>query len=56
MRAWFYFWTANFAIAGSAFLVIALIVLVRGIGDLRQMFARLHHEGKHKDSTSAAGR
>jgi hypothetical protein len=42
MKAWYYFWVLNFAIAGSAFFVIAVIVTIRGVGDLREMFKRLH--------------
>jgi hypothetical protein len=42
MRGWYIFWTANFIVAGSAFAAIAVIVLVRGIGDLRRMFADLN--------------
>ena len=38
---WYYFWVVNFVVAGSAFVIITLIVLVRGIGDLRRMFATL---------------
>ena len=41
MKYWFYFWILCFAVAGSAFAIIALIVLVRGASDLRQMLARL---------------
>lgn len=41
MKYWFYFWILCFVAAGSAFALIALIVLVRGAGDLRQMFVRL---------------
>ena len=41
MNAWYYFWMANFLVAGSAFAVITVIVLVRGLGDLREMFANL---------------
>ena len=44
-RYWYLFWTANFVIAGSAFLIITLVVLVRGIGDLKAMFARLRVSG-----------
>lgn len=44
MRAWYYFWVANFVLAGSAFLGIALVVLVGGIGDLRHMFHRLEQQ------------
>ncbi len=35
---------ANFLIAGSAFAVIAAIVLVRGLRDLREMFTSLRNE------------
>ncbi|HMD84599.1 MAG TPA: hypothetical protein VKO18_07850 [Terriglobia bacterium] len=45
MGFWYYFWTANFIVAGSAFLLITLIVLVRGGKDLRDMFARLKASG-----------
>lgn len=41
MRAWYLFWMASFVVAGSAFAFIAAVVSVRGITDLRQMFARL---------------
>ncbi|HLY63359.1 MAG TPA: hypothetical protein VKV95_21660 [Terriglobia bacterium] len=41
MKAWYYFWVLNFFVAGSAFFIIAVIVTIRGVGDLREMFARL---------------
>lgn len=41
MKAWYYFWVLNFVVAGSAFFIIAVIVTIRGVGDLREMFARL---------------
>jgi len=41
MGFWYYFWTANFLVAGSAFLIITAVVLVRGSKDLLDMFARL---------------
>jgi hypothetical protein len=44
MRYWYYFWIVNFVVAGSTFAVIAAIVLVRGIGDLRTMFSRLRSQ------------
>ena len=44
MNAWYYFWMANFVLAGSAFAVIAAIVLVRGLRDLREMFSSLAAE------------
>ncbi len=47
MTAWYYFWMVSFLLAGSAFALIAAIVLVRGIADLRQMFAGLRAERDH---------
>ncbi len=41
MNYWYWFWMVSFLVAGSAFAVIAAIVLVRGIADLRQMFSGL---------------
>jgi hypothetical protein len=41
MNAWYYFWMVNFVLAGSAFAVITLIVLIFGVRDLREMFANL---------------
>jgi hypothetical protein len=45
MGFWYYFWTINFVVAGTAFALIALIVTVRGSKDLRDMFARLKESG-----------
>ena len=41
MGFWYYFWTLNFVVAGSAFLIVTLIVLVLGSRDLRDLFVRL---------------
>ncbi|MGH9417811.1 MAG: hypothetical protein ACRD01_14405 [Terriglobales bacterium] len=35
---WLYFWIAALLLAGAAFLVITLIVAVRGGGELWRMF------------------
>ncbi len=48
MNAWYIFWMANFFIAGSAFAVIAIIVLVRGVKDLRDMLAGLRAEANKR--------
>ena len=48
MDAWYYFWMANFFVAGSAFALIALIVLVLGVKDLRDMFRNLRDEAGRK--------
>ena len=41
MKYWYWFWMINFAVASTAFAVIAAIVTVRGVRDLREMFSRL---------------
>ena len=46
MNAWYYFWIGNFLVAGSAFAVITAIVLVRGLVDLKEMFANLRAEAQ----------
>lgn len=46
MHGWYEFWMANFFVAGSAFGIIALIVMVRGVRDLRQMFTNLREQAK----------
>ena len=48
MKGWYYFWMANFVIAGTAFAVIAIVVAIRGVKDLREMFANLRAEAKRK--------
>lgn len=48
MNAWYYFWIANFLIAGSAFAIITAIVLVRGLRDLKEMFANLRAEAERQ--------
>ena len=47
---WYLFWTANLMIAGSAFLIITVVVMIRGIGDLKGMFVRLRVSGARDDS------
>ncbi len=42
--AWYYFWVANFILAGSAFAIIAVVVMIGGVGDLKRMFAGLREE------------
>ena len=53
MKAWYYFWVLNFAVAGSAFFIIALIVTVRGVTDLREMFRRLRVASREPGSASS---
>ena len=46
MRFWYWFWTGNFIVAGSAFVLIALVVAVGGVADLRRMLEALKREGR----------
>lgn len=46
MGFWYYFWTANIIVAGSAFALIALVVAIRGVDDLRHMFEALRPGSK----------
>jgi hypothetical protein len=48
VKYWNYFWMGNFLFAGSTFALITLVVLVRGIGELREMVMGLQLE---KEST-----
>ncbi|HEY3836986.1 MAG TPA: hypothetical protein VGL72_10460 [Bryobacteraceae bacterium] len=51
MTYWYYFWIFDFAVAGTAFVFILLIVAVKGFADLRAMFKLLdqeRHEGSLK--------
>jgi hypothetical protein len=44
MGFWAGFWTINFIIAGGAFALIALVVGIRGVADLRAMLKALRDE------------
>ncbi len=41
MKYWYWFWMVNFVVATATFTLIAAIVLVRGVQDLREMFSSL---------------
>jgi hypothetical protein len=36
-QLWWFFWTGCFVLGSSSFFLIALLVLIRGFGDLRKM-------------------
>lgn len=52
MGFWYYFWTANFIVAGSSFVLITLIVMVRGSKDLRDMLRGLKEKSAISEQTS----
>ena len=41
MEYWKWFWTLSLIIAGSSFLFITVVVIIKGFKDLRLMFSRL---------------
>jgi hypothetical protein len=45
---WRWFWMVSFGLAGVAFVIIAAVVAVRGVGDLRRMFEALRGGGQSK--------
>lgn len=49
MRYWYMFWIANLFIDGLAFALISLVVVVRGVGDLRHLFIKLREQGPVDD-------
>jgi hypothetical protein len=48
MRFWQIFWTAGVLISGLSFAFVTVMVSLRGVKDLREMFSRLL-EQKHED-------
>ncbi len=44
MTFWWYFWSAWFVVAGASFVIIAAVVLVRGVNDLREMIRILERD------------
>ena len=41
---WWYFWCLSFAVSAVSFAFIAVVVLLRGVGDLREMIRILERE------------
>ena len=49
MSRWLYFWVANLILAGLTFVLITVVVIVRGIDDLKEMFKRLTKGESERD-------
>jgi len=52
MDAWYYFWLFDFTVAGLSFVVILLLVAVRGFDDLLTMFRLLDEEANSSKNTN----
>jgi hypothetical protein len=48
--SWALFWLATFIVAFGAFSVISLVIAVRGVGEIRELFSALEGERRRKDS------
>lgn len=43
---WWWFWVVSFAVAGLSFAAIAVVVTIRGVGDLRTMIELLQDRNR----------
>jgi hypothetical protein len=48
--SWALFWLAAFIVAFLGFALISLVIAVRGIGEIRELFAALEEERRGKPS------
>ncbi|HEX9186842.1 MAG TPA: hypothetical protein VGB87_07215 [Vicinamibacteria bacterium] len=47
---WSAFWLASFVVAFLAFSLISLLVAVRGVAEIRELFAALEDERRRRES------
>jgi hypothetical protein len=48
--SWGIVWLAAFVVAFSGFTLISLVIAVRGVGEIRELFAALEEERRRKAS------
>jgi len=48
--SWAFLWLAAFIVAFAAFILISLAIAVRGVGEIRELFAALEDERRRKAS------
>ena len=48
--SWSAFWLASFVVAFLAFSLISLLIAVRGVAEIRELFAALEDERRRRDS------
>jgi hypothetical protein len=48
--SWALFWLAAFVVAFGAFSVISLVIAIRGIAEIRELFSALEEERRRKSS------
>ncbi len=47
---WALFWLAAFVVAFSSFSLISMVIAVRGVAEIRELFAALEEERRRKQS------
>jgi len=48
--SWALFWLGAFAVAFASFILISLVIAVRGVAEIRELFAALEEERRRKPS------
>jgi hypothetical protein len=48
--SWAQFWLASFVLAFGAFALISLVIAVRGVAEIRELFTALEEERRRKAS------
>ncbi len=48
--SWALFWLATFVVAFLAFSLISLVIAVRGVAEIRELFSALEEEKRRKAS------
>ncbi len=48
--SWALVWLVAFAVAFASFVLISLAIAVRGVGEIRELFAALEEERRRKPS------
>ena len=48
--SWAFFWLVSFAVAFLGFSVISLVIAVRGVAEIRELFSALEEEMRRKRS------
>ena len=48
--SWALAWLVTFVVACAAFVLISLAIAVRGVGEIRELFAALEEERRRKPS------
>jgi hypothetical protein len=48
--SWALFWLAAFVVAFLGFVLISLVIAVRGVGEIRELFAALEEERRRRPS------